>query len=132
VLAMSDPTPTGVDAQTSMLLGFPGGRQAVLHSVLDARGPVSATVIGTEGRIEIDRTWYAPTSFTLYDATDQVVERYESRVDGRGMQFQALELERLVAEGPGDGDRLPIAESVAIMGTLDEVRRQIGLVYPGE
>jgi hypothetical protein len=26
---------------------------------------------------------------------------------------------------------LPTRESVAIMGSLDEIRRQIGLVYPG-
>jgi hypothetical protein len=27
---------------------------------------------------------------------------------------------------------IPLAESIAIMATLDEVRRQIGLVYPSE
>jgi predicted dehydrogenase len=132
ILAMSDPTATGVDAQTSMLLGFPGGRQAVIHSVLDARGPGTAVVVGTDARIEIDPTWYAATSFTMLDPQDRVVERFETRIEGRGMQFQALELERLVAEGRLAGDILPPAESVAIMGTLDEVRRQIGLVYPGE
>ena len=48
------------------------------------------------------------------------------------MQLQALELERLVREGRSSVDVLSPGESVAIMGTLDEVRRQIGLVYPGE
>ena len=40
--------------------------------------------------------------------------------------------ERLFAEGHGPDDVLPPAESVAIMGTLDEIRRQIGLRYLGE
>ena len=48
------------------------------------------------------------------------------------MQFQAIELERLVAEGQLETDLLPLAETVSIMGTLDDIRRQIGLVYPGE
>jgi hypothetical protein len=48
------------------------------------------------------------------------------------MEFQADELERLVNTGQLSGTILPIAESVAIMETLDEVRRQIGLKYPGE
>jgi hypothetical protein len=61
-----------------------------------------------------------------------VVEEYESDVPERGMQFQAWEAERLIAAGTTVGDILPPAESVGIMGTLDEVRRQIGLVYPGE
>jgi hypothetical protein len=38
----------------------------------------------------------------------------------------------LVAEGNLRGDLLTIEESVAIMGTLDTIREQIGLRYPGE
>jgi predicted dehydrogenase len=133
VLALAEPTATDVDRQTSVVLGFPGGRHALLHQELYARGPNRAVVIGTEGRIEIDPVWYSPTSFAVYDSANRVIERYESHIGaGRGMQFQALELERLVAEGHGPDDALPPAESVAIMGTLDEIRRQIGLRYPGE
>jgi len=130
VLALSDPTATGVDQQTSIILGFPGGRQAVLHTMLDGRGPGTAVVIGTEGRIEIERVWYMQTSFTVYDPKDAVLERFDERAEGRGMQFQALELERIAAGGAPE--LLPPEESVGIMGTLDEVRRQIGLTYPGE
>jgi predicted dehydrogenase len=132
VLALSDPTATGVDQQTSILLGFPGGRQAVLHTELDAKGPGRAVVMGSEARIEIDPVWYSATSFTVLDSKNEVIERFDEKPAGRGMQFQALELERLVAEGPGAGDRLPLEESVGIMATLDEVRRQIGLRYPDE
>jgi hypothetical protein len=48
------------------------------------------------------------------------------------MQFQADEIERLVAAGSLAGDILPPEESVAIMQTLDTIRGQIGLRYPGE
>ena len=44
----------------------------------------------------------------------------------------AIAAEKYVTEGRNDSALLPIDETVAIMGTLDEVRRQIGLVYPGE
>ena len=40
--------------------------------------------------------------------------------------------ERLVGDGILEGDILPIAESVAIMGALDDIRAQIGVRYPGE
>jgi predicted dehydrogenase len=132
VHAVSSPTATGVDRQTAIILDYPAGQQAVLHTALDTRGPNKAVVIGTEGRIEIDPVWYTPTSFTVYNNADEVVETYSSNVIGRGMQFQAMELERLVAEGQPESDLLPLAETVAIMGTLDDIRRQIGLVYPGE
>jgi predicted dehydrogenase len=132
VHAISSPTATGVDRQTAIIFGYPGGEQAVLHTQLDARGPSTATIIGTEARIQIDPVWYTPTSFSLIDPSDAVVERFEQEVPGRGMQFQAFELERLVAEGATGGEVLPPEQSVAIMGTLDEIRRQIGLRYPGE
>ena len=132
VIAHSSPTATGVDRQTAIILGYPEGRQAVLHTALDTAGPNRAAVIGTDARIEIDPVWYTPTSFRLIAPDDTVVESFEEEVPGRGMQFQAAELERLVAEGRGAGDVLPPSETVAIMGTLDEVRRQIGLRYPAE
>ena len=130
VYALSSPTPTGVDRQTAIILGYADGQQAVLHTALDTAGPNTASVIGTKGWIHIEKTFYAPTNFTVYSSTQEVIETYVSDVAGRGMEYEAWELERLVAGGePGN---LPPAETVAIMGTLDEIRRQIGLTYPAE
>lgn len=130
IRAHASMTPTGVDRQTAMIFDYEDGRQAVLHTALDTAGPNRAAIIGTEGAIEIDRTFYVPTPFTHYDRDWNVVEHFEQPVATRGMHFQAAELEARVA---GDApSSLPFTESIAIMGLLDEVRRQIGLVYPSE
>ena len=91
-----------------------------------------AAVIGTEGRIAIDSVWYMPTTFRLYDPDDRLVERFEETVPGRGMQFQAVEAERLIAAGRIESEILPLSESVSIMATMDQIREQIGLRYPSE
>jgi len=123
-------TPTGVDRQIALQLEHEGGRQSVLHSVLDTAGPNRAAILGTSAWIEIDPVWYTATSFTLYDSDHTVLERFEHPLTTRGMEFQAWELERRAAgEAPAS---LPVEESVAIMGVLDEARVQIGLRYPGE
>jgi predicted dehydrogenase len=132
VYALSSPTPTGVDQNDAIVLGYPSGVKAIMHTVLDAAGPNTAVLVGTEARIEIDPIWYFPTSFSLIGPDGTVIERFEQKVPGRGMQFQADELERLVAAGDVAGTILPPSQTVAIMGTLDEIRRQIGLTYPGE
>ena len=132
VNAISSPTVTGVDRQTAVLLGYADGQQAVLHTALDTAGPNAASVIGTKGWIALKGTFYIPTSFTVYDSEGTVVEEFDGAVSERGMQFQAWEAERLVAAGVTAGDVLPPSQSVAIMRTLDEIRRQIGLAYPGE
>lgn len=130
ILAHAAMTPTGVDRQTAMIFGYDDGRQAVLQCALDTAGSNRAVVLGTAGAIELDRVWYTPTTLTRYDRNWAVVERFEQPVATRGLHFQAAELERRVAgEAPAS---LPIDESVAIMGVLDEVRALIGLRYPGE
>lgn len=129
-------TATGVDRQTAIIFGYAGGQQAVLHAALDTLGPNRASIIGTAGRIEIDAVWYTPTSFTVFDSENAVIERFDNETSARGMQFQAWEIERRVAHGEAAGDDghdiLPAAESVRIIEALDAIRRQIGLVYPGE
>ena len=132
VAALAAKTATGVDRQTAILLGFDDGRQAVLHSALDTAGPNTAAIIGTEGRIEVDAVWYSPTTFTVFDAAGEVIERFDTAVAHRGMQFQAWEFERRIREGDRSPAILPARESVRIMETLDTVRAQIALSYPGE
>jgi len=132
IMASSHPTATGVDEATTVILGYEGGLRAITHSALDCRGPNTAVIIGTEARIEIDPVWYTATSFTLHGGDHGVVERFEHPLTTRGMEYQAQELERLVNEGRTSGEILPAEETVRIMECLDEVRRQIGLKYPGE
>ena len=93
---------------------------------------IAANVIGTEGRIEIDRVWYEPTSFRVYDSKNNLTREYKSNVVGRGMQFEADEAERLILAGATSGELLPPSETVAIMRALDTIRGQIGLKYPSE
>jgi len=132
VKALAAKTVSGVDRQTAILLGFDDGRQAVLHSALDTKGPNTASILGTEGRIEVDAVWYSPTTFTVFDSEGEVIERFDTVVAHRGMQFQAWEFERRIREDDRSPAILPAAESARIMETLDAVREQIGLSYPGE
>jgi predicted dehydrogenase len=132
VHAISSPTPTGVDRQTAIVFGYADGQQAVMHTALDAAGPTRASVIGVDARVEIDSVWYTPTTMRVIDPDDNVIEEFDGRSEGRGMQFQAAALERIVASGALEDDILPPSESVAIMETLDQIRAQIGLRYPSE
>jgi predicted dehydrogenase len=135
VTAVSDPAFTGVDAQTSVIMQYPDGAHAVLTSTLEALTPRRAWIAGTEGTIEVDPTFYALTSFTL-TRRDGHVERFEPPVlgdeqtHGKGLRFEAAELARCVAQGLPESPHLPLTETISIMETMDEIRRQIGLTYP--
>jgi predicted dehydrogenase len=123
---------TGADAEVAVILTHAGGAVSTSVSGSRSRGPNVASIIGTEARIDIDGVWYTPTSFRVVSPDGEVVEAYASEVEGRGMQFQAIAFEELVASGRLSGDIQPIDETVAIMGTLDAIRGIIGVRYPGQ
>ena len=83
------------------------------------------------GRIEIDRIWYQPTSFRLTTLSGAVEHFRQPRI-GQGLRYQAAEVGRCLREGRLESDVMPLDETLSIMATMDEVRRQIGLRYPGE
>ena len=129
VTARSTRTVTGVDAQTSMILDYVGGAQAVLTTTLLARSPTRAAIVGTDARIEIEGPWYCPVPFAVISRDGQVLERFDEQHAGRGLHHQAAEVVRCLQAGQTESPVMPLDETLAIMRTMDEVRRQIGLVY---
>ncbi|QKJ18989.1 Gfo/Idh/MocA family protein [Microbacterium hominis] len=123
---------TGADTEVATILTHASGALSTSISASRSVGPNTAAIVGAEARIEIDPVWYTPTSFRVVAPDGTVLEEYRSDIAGRGMQFQAIAAEELIAAGRTDGEILPIDETVAIMGTLDDIRGQIGLRYPGE
>ena len=132
IKASASMTATGVDRQTAAIFEYAGGQQALVDCELDAASANRALVIGTEGWVDIESTWYNPVPFTVFGADGAVVERYDQPVTSRGMQYQAAELERLIREGATAGTILPPGETVAVMAAMDEIRRQIGLSYDAD
>lgn len=124
---------TGADAEVATVMVHPGGALSTTVTSSRGAGANSATVVGTEARIELDRTWYMPTTMRVIATDGTVIEEFDGRIPaGRGMQFQAFAAEELVAAGTLDGDVLGVSESADIMGVLDDIRAQIGLTYPTE
>lgn len=123
ILALVDPAFTGVDGQTSMLFGYPGGAQAILTCTLFARTPTRAAIVGTEARIEVDGVFYAPSRFSLISRQGEST-RFEPPYDGRGMRYQADEVVRCLREGLTESPLMPLDETVSIMETMDAVLGQ--------
>jgi len=124
-------TDKGVDAQTSMIFDYSSGAQAVLNTTMIEQTPCRAVVAGVNGWLEIDRTFYNPTSMrvTLLDGS---VTQYPNTYTGHGLREQAEAFKKLVTSGQTQSEILSWKDTVDIMHTLDTVRAQIGLRYPFE
>ena len=119
VVALADPAFTGVDAQTSILLGHPGGAHAVLTCTLAARSPTRATIVGTEARIEIEGPFYASSAFVLTPRVGEP-QRVELPPAG-GLRHEADEVARCVEAELLESPVMPLDETVAIMRTMDQI-----------
>jgi predicted dehydrogenase len=123
VLALSDPAFTGVDAQTSILLGHENGAHAVLNCTLRAVGPTRAAIVGTEARIEIDGPFYAPATFTLIPRRGEPQRMFDPPADG-GLRHEAAEVARCIGAGLRESPLMPLDETLSIMRTMDAVLGQ--------
>ena len=132
VTAVATKAFTGVDAQTAVVLGYDDGRQAVVFTTLEVKGPNRAAIVGTKARIEIDEVWYTPTTFRLIAADGTVLRAYDEPHEGHGLRHQAAEVARCLREGLVESPLLTHEETVSIMRTLDEIRVQVGVTYPTE
>ena len=120
ILSMITPAFTGVDGQTSILLRYANGAQAVLTCTLSAKSPTRAAIVGTRARIEVEGDFYAPSRFTLIGRDGEQVSFDGSR-EGRGLRFEADEVARCLREGLLESPLMPLDESVSIMETMDAV-----------
>ena len=129
ITAVGQLTDEGVDGQVSMVFDY-AAAQASLTTTMWARTPCQAMIAGTEGRIEIEDTFYAPTRWRL-TRKDGTVWEYDGRVPN-GFQYEAAAVARGIASGATESAELPLSETLSIMEALDEIRAQIGETYPGE
>ena len=124
---------TVADAEVSAHFRFANGASALVITASDAAGPNTASIHGKKGYVEIEGTWCAPSAFKVFDSNKVLIEDFPRvQINGRGMHLQAQEFEKLVAAGKRTGSIMPIAQSGAIMKTMDTIRKQIGLVYPSD
>jgi predicted dehydrogenase len=120
VQAVSSPAPTGVDANTGMLLGYSSGAIAVLHCGLTAQTSQTASVAGTKGRIELATPFWRPTTMTLHrDGTES--ETFTLDLNGHGYTYQAEAVAEYVGAGLTESPIMPLDETVAIIRTLDDI-----------
>jgi predicted dehydrogenase len=120
-----------VDLNTSMMLRYASGAHALLSCTMASRGSVSAMIVGDKARIEIDGSFYAPTSFRVITRDGEVTE-YPNKYVGHGLREEAAEFARVVRSGEIESPLMPHSTSIELMEMMDSIRAQIGVKYPNE
>ena len=134
VTATGTLTDRGVDAQEAVAVTTAAGAVGVLHASMLAASACTASICGTEGRLDIGGTFYLPSWVKLYDRDGRAVDRYDPSDDvaHQGLRYEAAEAARCVAAGAIESTVHPLAATLRVMDAMDEVRRQLGVRFPGE
>jgi hypothetical protein len=120
-----------VDSQESITVSNGAGAQGVLHASMLARSACTASVCGTEGRLDIGGTFYCPTWVRLHGRDGEVLDQYDSVGDvaHQGLRYEAAEAARCVTAGSTESALLPLSETLRIMEAMDAVRAQLGVRF---
>jgi predicted dehydrogenase len=122
---------SGVDENVGMLLQFANGEIGVTTTSIQVTTPFEAIILGTGGKIEIHSPWWKAQSMTVY-ASGKEPEKIEMTHEGEGFQFEAMHFADTLRAGKTESDILTHERTLAVMKSLDDIRAQIGLKYPGE
>jgi predicted dehydrogenase len=120
---------TKVDLNCSMSLSFASGATASLFSTVQAETNTQCYIYGTEGYLLMHGRFHETKAITLA-IKDQEPIVFPCERLGFGYSYEAQDAQRCLAEGRSENDKLNLDFSLELMALMDEIRAQIGLVYP--
>ena len=131
VAARGTLSPDGVDV-TVGVTARRGDAVARMTSTMAASTPCTAFVAGTAARIDLATRFYQPTTLTLVGPDGTVLDTWEPEHRTHGFRYQAAEVARALEAGRTEPWSVPWAATRRVMAVMDDVRRQVGVAYPGE
>jgi predicted dehydrogenase len=132
VLAAGQGHPAGVNGQVSAVLSDAAGNQAVLNTTIFSTTPTTGVIAGTRATLTIPGPFYQPGDMTLTSAVGEVLTYSEPAIGHDGLYFEAAEVARCITAGLLESPLRPLADSIATMRVVDEIRRQLGIVFDEE
>ena len=132
IASVVDMGTTGVDEEEGIVLDFGDGRHAVINCSLRVNMETAAAIYGTKGYIRIPRKFFKPERLVVGNYDDESQEEFVFDLDGYGFTYEVREVMRCLHEGALESSIMSHADSRAALRTLDRIRAQWGLTYPGE
>ena len=117
-----------MDTTSECAFDYSGGRRAELIASFREDRPREAVITGTKGVIRIPH----------FSGTDQAIVTGFGRApetiqcEPSGFEHEIREVHRCLRDGRIESSVMPLAETLEILRTLDTLRAQWGVKYPGE
>lgn len=123
----------GVDYLDSILLEYPNGSFAHLSCGLGSEKMVSLYLLGTKGRITMQKEFFFQAQEAeLLDFDNHVLESFQGPFIKNGYEFEAQEVMDCLKQGVTESSMVPLDSSLAVMRILDQCRETAGYHFDFE
>ena len=123
----------GVDKSVSVSFTYKGNRTATIITQALVDLPNIAYVIGTKGMIKVPKFW-CPTTVELPGDTINVPlpegDHKYNFINSSGLLYEADEVRNCILKGTLESPKVSHETSLLVAQLEDEIRKQIGVVYP--
>jgi predicted dehydrogenase len=121
-------TPTGVDAEAGVLLGYDDGRVATLLMSLKHHTPGAARIHGTKGWIEVPPRFHHPHRIVLC-RKGQEPEIISRPPLGTGYSHELIEVTECIRAGRTESVIMPLSDTLAVQRLLNGACEELGVFH---
>lgn len=119
-----------VNGQLGVTLHSDAGTIATLHLTVLGETPNAGSFIGSDAMLQLAEPFYCPGPLRLTTRSGEVLTHDEPADAHEGLHYQAAEVARLVADGATTSPLRTLEDSILMLDTFDEIRRQVGIPLP--
>jgi len=122
---------SGVDAQETVALTYGSGAMANLYATMLSNTDGRGMIYGTQGCIEVDNI-NRFSVIRVYDSHFNCIRQIDAPPQISGYEYEIEACCKALREGALECCQMPHATTLRMMQIMDAIRRQWGLLYPGE
>ena len=130
VKALGRLTSRGVDDLAGGVMRHRSGAITTFTTSIDGMSDLTARVVGTDGMAVVAAPFWFPSEFTITRHDGSEPERVET--PNHGLAHEVEHTMEQIRAGAIESDIQTWGATLANMELMDEIRRQLGVVYPAE
>ena len=123
--------PLGVDGLSTIVMKFPGGKQAALLDSIVCPLDNRAIIYGGSGYLELEN-FYRCQKISVFSQNRELVQRYELPFDITGYEYEVRAAFQSLERGETECPEMPAANTLRILELTDRLRAEWGVRYPFE
>jgi predicted dehydrogenase len=124
---------TGIDLDVAIAARHAGGAVSALTASMTSPSPRTATISTDQGRLDLPAPFHHP-AYVVWTPAGGEPQRLDSPepVLGTGLGNEAVHVQECLRDGLAESPLVPRSQTLELLGVMDDVRRRLGVSYPGE